>query len=103
MTVDMQRVRREAMRWHLLRAADVCRPTGMYLEGLLPIVQAVYADATTQEVKRELDYLDERKLVKIQRDPMDRWYVELTRHGIDIVEYTTDVEPGISRPRFGGG
>lgn len=94
----MAKTRREAMRWHLLSAIDLSRPAGIYTEALLPIVQAAYPDATHQEVRRELDYLEARVLVTIVKDPMDRWAVDLTRHGIDLVEYTSDAQAGIARP-----
>ena len=92
------KARREAMRWHLLSAINVSRPVGIYTEALLPIIQSVYPDATHLEVRRELDYLEERELCKIHRDPMDRWFVDLSRCGIDYVEYTIDAQPGIARP-----
>jgi hypothetical protein len=98
MKLAMLKIRREAMRWHLLATANVARPYGMYTEAMLPVMQSVYPDATHMEVRRELDYLEERKLVRIERDPMDRWMVELTRDGVDVVEYAVSVEPGISRP-----
>lgn len=94
----MAKARREAIRWHLLQIAQVSRPQGIYTEGMVPIIQTVYQDATEVEVRRELDYLEERELVKIKKDPMHRWYVELTRFGVDLVEYTIDCEPGIARP-----
>lgn len=102
MSIDPARIRREDIRWYLLVAANVSRPQGSYVEQLLAIVRAVYTDATERELRIELDYLEERELVKIERDGMDRWYVQLSRHGIDLVEYTTPVQPGISRPRPGG-
>lgn len=94
----MLKIRREAMRWHLLSAVNLSRPYGAYTEALLPIVQSVYLDATHQEVRRELDYLEEREMVHISKDPLDRWMVDLTRYGIDFVEYTIDAQPGIARP-----
>lgn len=97
---QLAKVRREQIRWFLLVSANISRPAGMYTEAMLPIVQATYPDATHQEIRRELDYLEERELVKVKRDSMDRWFVELTRHGVDLVEYTVDVEPGIARPRM---
>lgn len=100
MNVQLQKFRREAIRWHLLAAINVSRPQGMYTPALLPIVQSVYPDATEHELRRELDYLEERELVKIQRDPLDRWMVELTRWGVDIAEYTVECDPGVARPRI---
>lgn len=94
------KARREAIRWHLLSAVDLSRPVGIYTEALLPIVQSVYLDATHQEIRRELDYLEEREMVRITRDPLERWFVDLTRTGIEFVEYTIDAQPGIARPRL---
>jgi len=98
--VQMAKIRREQIRWFLLTALNIARPVGMYTEALLPIVQATYVDATHQEVRRELDYLEERKLVQIKRDSMDRWFAELARYGIDVVEYTVECDPGIARPQI---
>lgn len=98
----LAKVRREQIRWFLLVAANVSRPAGIYTEAMLPIIQATYPDATHKEVRVQLDYLEERNLVKITRDGMDRWFVELTRYGIDLVEYTLPVEPGIARPQLHG-
>lgn len=98
--VDLAKIRREAIRWHLLSAINLSRPIGIYTEPLLSIVQAVYPDATHKEVRVNLDYLEEREMVKIKKDPMDRWWVDLTRTGIDFVEYTISAEPGVARPTF---
>ena len=49
-------------------------------------------------MRRELDYLETRDLVKVFTDPLGQVSAELTRFGIDIAEYTVDVEPGIARP-----
>ena len=98
--VQMAKIRREQIRWFLLTALNISRPVGMYTEALLPIVQATYMDSTHQEVRRELDYLEERELVQINRDGMGRWFAELARYGIDVVEYTVACDPGIARPQI---
>ena len=94
------KARREAIRWHLLCAVELSRPVGIYTVAVLPFVQSVYPDATPQEIRRELDYLEAREMVNIARDPMDRWFVDLTRTGIEFVEYTIDAQPGVARPRI---
>lgn len=96
----MVKARREAVRWFLMITANVSRPQGIYTEAMLGVIQGAYQDATHQEIRRELDYLEERELVKIKRDSMDRWMVELTRDGVDVVEYTVECDPGIARPRI---
>lgn len=98
MKVDMEKVRREHLRWLLLLALNHARPAGTYEEVLLATAQAIYTDATALEIRRTLDYLDDRRLVRLRKEPTNRWWSDLTRHGIDIVEYTIDCEPGIARP-----
>lgn len=100
MNPAMLKIRREAMRWHLLSAINLSRPQGIYTSALLPIIQSVYPDASELELKRELDYLEERELVKIEKDPLDRWMADLTRWGVDVVEYTVECDPGVARPRI---
>ncbi len=94
------RARREAIRWHLLDLANLSRPNGINVVAMLPVIQSVYPDATLQEVRRELDYLESREMATIAKDPLDHWFVELTRTGIDFAEYTIEAQPGVARPRI---
>lgn len=96
--IDVTRVRREDLRWQLLLTLNNARPLGTFEEVLLSVARAVYPDATHIEIRRELDYLEHRALVRIDRRPDGRWHADLTREGIDIAEYTSDCQPGIARP-----
>jgi hypothetical protein len=96
--LQAQRARREFMRWVLLLAANINRPVHSSVRFLLQVVQGEYADATELEVRRELDYLDSRKLLTITVDPLNQISVDLTRDGIDVVEYTVVCDAGIMRP-----
>lgn len=96
--IDNEKQRREFIRWVLMLALNNARPIGAWEEVLISIVQGIYADVTRTELRRELDYLEERGLVKLQKKPDGRWSGELTRDGVDVVEYTVDVDPGIARP-----
>lgn len=98
MAVDHARVRREHMRWMLILTLNNARPIGCHDEVALATVQAVYPDATQMEVRRELDYLAERGLVELDKQPDGRWFARLNRHGVDVAEYTVTCEPGIARP-----
>ena len=93
-----ERDRRGFMRWVLLLAANINRPTHSTLRFLLSVVKGEYADATELQVRRELDYLESRELVQVFTDELGQVSADLTRHGIDIAEYTVPVEPGIARP-----
>ena len=96
--VDHVKVRRESMRWNILLTLNNARPIGAYEELVLSTIQAIYPDATALEVRRELDYLADRKLVDLNKTPSGAWFADLTRYGVDIAEYTIDCAPGIARP-----
>ncbi len=96
--MDMAKARRELMRWTIILTLNNARPIGAAEELILTVVQAVNVDATALEIRRELDYLDERELVKVTRTPDGHWSAELSRHGIDLAEYTVACDPGIARP-----
>lgn len=102
--IDHEKIRREKIRWDMLVTLDYARPIGAYEELVLTTIQGVFPDATALEVRRTLDYLTDRELVKLEKQPGGRWFADLTRHGIDVVEYTIDVDPGIARPpKYWGG
>ena len=94
---DMERVRREHLRWLIILTLNNARPIGAAESVILTVAQAIYPDATPQELRRELDYLDGRELISISKVG-GLWSARLTRHGVDVAEYTVDCEPGIARP-----
>lgn len=98
MTIDLNKVRRENLRWYLLLALYNARPEEVCEEIVQGTMRAIYPDASPLEVRQQLDYLSDRKLVELRKEPSGRWWADLTRYGTDIVEYTVDVEPGIARP-----
>lgn len=99
MNIDPQRIRRESLRWLIILTLNNARPVGAYEGPVLTVAQSEYPDATAMELRRELDYLSGRRLVSLLKEPSGRWFAELTRHGMDIAEYTVDCEPGIARPQ----
>lgn len=96
--IDEQKVRRETIRWGLLNSLNNAQPYGAFEEALLAIIIAVYQDATKLELRKQLDYLFDRELIALVKQPDGRWHASLSRHGVDIVEYTIDCDPGIARP-----
>lgn len=96
--VDLHKLRREDIRWQVLLTLNNARPIGAWEEMILTVIRATYPDATLIELRRELDYLADRGLVELKKDPSGRWFGDLTRFGVDIAEYTIDCEPGIARP-----
>lgn len=96
--IDHTRLRREAMRWLILLTLNNARPIGAFEGLVLSVAQSEYPDATPMELRREMDYLHERELIKLDKQPSGRWHADLTRHGVDVAEYTVICEPGIARP-----
>ncbi|MDO8933055.1 MAG: hypothetical protein Q7U97_11715 [Rhodocyclaceae bacterium] len=98
MTIDHAKIRRETIRWQILLTLQNASPVGAWEELILSVIQATYGDATPLELRRGLDYLSDRELVALTKDPSGRWFADLTRYGTDVAEYTVDCDPGIARP-----
>ncbi|AXR09988.1 hypothetical protein [Pseudomonas aeruginosa] len=96
--IDPAKARRESLRWFVLITLNTSRPIDPHEAVVLSTIQGIYPDATAQELRRELDYLADRQLVTIQRQPSGPWIVGLTHYGVDVAEYTVECHPGIARP-----
>lgn len=97
--MDMEKARREQIRWLILVATNAGRPEPVAEALILGAIQAVPVQCTALELRKEMDYLEDRGLVELERLEGSPWTVELTRHGVDFVEYTIDAQPGIARPK----
>lgn len=100
---DVARKRREFTRWLVLLAANINRPVHSTVSFLLQVIRAEYPDLTSLELRRELDYLASRALLVIHVDPQGNVRIELSRDGVDVAEYTVEVEAGIMRPPYVSG
>ena len=74
MSLDTAKIRRESMRWNILLTLNNARPMGAYEELILSTVQSIYPDATALELRREIDYLADRSLVDLRKEPSGRWF-----------------------------
>ncbi len=98
MQIDLTKSRREALRWLIVLTLNNARPIGAFEGPILAVARSEYPDATPLELRRELDYLFNRELIALRKDPDGKWFAELTRYGIDVAEYTVSCEPGVARP-----
>lgn len=96
--IDPAKARRESLRWFILLTLNTSRPVDPHETVVLSTIQAVYPDATPMELRKELDYLADRSLVTLDKQPSGQWICGLTHYGVDIAEYTIDCFPGIARP-----
>ena len=93
-----EKARREGMRWHLINTLNKARPYTSSEMFLLDVMRGIYPDATALELRQQLDYLKDRRLVELVKQPSGMWFADLNRLGVDIAEYTIDCEAGIARP-----
>ena len=98
MNIDHAKARRETLRWYILLTLNTSRPVDPHEAVVLSTIQGIYPDATQLELRRELDYLKDRSLVTLKKQPNGVWICGLTHYGVDIAEYTIDCNPGIARP-----
>lgn len=98
MTIDTAKVRRESMRWYILITLNTSRPVDPHEAVVLSTIQGMYPDATALELRRELDYLVDRKMVTVEKSPSGPWSAGITSLGVDVVEYSVDCRAGIARP-----
>ena len=79
------KTRSEFMRWILLLAMNINRPTHSTLRFLLQVVRGEYADATEMQVRRELDYLQSRGLAKVFTDTLGQVVMESQSSGLAVL------------------
>lgn len=96
--IDLKQKEREQSRWLILSVLNAARPIGTNEGLILSTIQSVLPGVTQQEIRKEMDYLEDRKLIKVSNKHTGVWFGELSRYGVDVVEYTLPVDPGIARP-----
>lgn len=62
--LDINKVQRESIRWLILLTLNNAKPIGCSEKLILTVVHADYPDATQKEIRRELGYLENLKLVE---------------------------------------
>lgn len=97
--MDMEKTRRESIRWHILVAVNSGSPYPVAEPLVLTAIQSIPVECTALELRKQLDYLEDRKLVEVNRLEGAPWTANLTRQGVDFVEYNLAAEPGIARPK----
>ena len=90
--------RRESARWIVLQATHLGGHIGITEDMVLPVLRSSWLGTSRDMMRNAIDYLERRRLVTTERPALKPWRIQLTRHGQDVVEYTTDCEPGIARP-----
>ena len=85
-------------RWEILRTLGIGGHVGATDVMILSVVSAAFLTSDRTDVRNELVYLEDRKLVKLECHEFHPWRAVLTRYGRDIVDYTVECRAGIHRP-----
>lgn len=93
-----EKARREGMRWHLINTLNKARPYTSSEVFLLDVMRGIYPNVTALELRQQLEYLQDRRLLDLTKQPSGMWFADLNRLGVDIAEYTIDCQAGIARP-----
>ncbi len=97
--MDEERILRETARWYILVCVNAGRPHPVAEPLILSTLQGIPLQVSARDLRRELDYLEDRGLLTLARNEAAPWSAEITRDGVDLVEYTTPLQPGIARPK----
>ena len=67
------KARREGMRWHLINTLNKARPYTSSEVFLLDVMRGIYPDATALELRQQLEYLSDRRLIDLTKLPACGW------------------------------
>jgi len=96
--MDQNQKLKEVLRWRIMQTLNVGRPYSVGEDTILATVAGDDMPITPLDLRREMHYLEDRKLVILSGKKSPVWTAELTHYGVDVVEYTVDCFPGIARP-----
>jgi hypothetical protein len=96
--MDQNQKLKEVLRWRIMQTLNVGRPYPVGEDTILATVAGDDMPITPLDLRREMDYLEDRKLVNLSGKNTPIWAAELTHYGVDVVEYTLECHPGIARP-----
>lgn len=97
--IDLEQIQRRNIRWRILSTLNAGRPGRVNESIILSVCHDSDLPITPHGLRRELDYLRDRELITIFGEQSQLWSADLTRIGIDVVEYEVDCDAGIARPR----
>ena len=86
------------IRWAIIRTCRVGGHLGATETMIREVIVVDYLGADRTFIRDQLDYLQKRKLIELERSEVEPWRATLTRYGYDVADYQVDCEPGIRRP-----
>jgi hypothetical protein len=90
--------RRREIRWRVLMAIEMGSRRNVPEQIIWRVLEDSNLLSSNREVRRALTYLENKGLIRVDRQNRENWICELTAIAIDLVEYTVEPIPGIARP-----
>ena len=97
--MDLEQRQREEARWRILRVIDAGRPIAVSEQIVWRVLSDLKITLSLNQLRRELSYLRDLRLVELEGEECDIWFGKLTAQGVDVVEYTVKAPAGVARPR----
>ncbi len=95
---DLEKARLRMIRYRILKILDAGRPSAVG-EGLIrDVLTDVDLGASANDVRRALQYLDDKGYVELKESKRKPWNGRLLPKGIDYLEDVDQEDAGIARP-----
>lgn len=88
----------ESGRWLMIVAIGEAGYVGATEEMILQAIVEHWPETTSEWIRNQLNYLEDKGLVKIEKHEVKQWRVVLAHYGHDVRDYVVPVPLGIRRP-----
>ena len=88
------------MRWDILEALNQIAPDWIREDVLSRALEKSHLLPPGANIRRELDYLEQKQFILIDKEAGAQWLLKLSATGIDYLEYSAPEIMGIDRPRL---
>ena len=95
---QLELVKLESGRWRLLQFVEAGGPIGVTEIMLSEALQLAWPDCDQAWTRTQLDYLEDKAFLYVERHEIKPWRAKLTAGGRDVVTYVTACPAGINRP-----
>ena len=88
-----------SLRWIVLQVIQAGAPYVVTERMCLDAAAAAYPAVAAERLRAELDYLEAKELIALERSEIRPWTAKLTGNGRDVVDYAVDAPLGVWRPQ----
>ena len=85
-------------RWDVLRTVRVAGYMGATESMIRDVLVVRYPVVSKECIRNILHYMEDRKLLTIDRSDTQPWRAVIARYGYDVCDYQVPCDPGIRRP-----